>query len=241
SRPCWDDERGDSPEWVDGEKENANNLFVEWGITGRAGFIGRESDVQKRDGNIQLRGQDDISQNSQCENVKNNVFVNRSTVKSENNSRVGVCSETDNQTKAKQDVQGDRLKLSNDALGILQSFIRDVGLYPDEEAIHTLSAQLGLPKDTIQGFFSSQDLEQSQDNSQSPMHRHDNQQVCSNPHLYEPDLTTQEPEVTVKAEQKETRVEKLVRDTTSEVPISMESDVATQTLPPMKEEQDSYI
>ncbi|MEQ2284969.1 hypothetical protein AMECASPLE_027052 [Ameca splendens] len=241
SRPCWDDERGDSPEWVDGEKENANNLFVEWGITGRAGFIGRESDVQKRDGNIELRGQDDISQNSQCENVKNNVFVNRSTVKSENNSRVGVCSETDNQTIVKQDVQGDRLKLSNDALGILQSFIRDVGLYPDEEAIHTLSAQLGLPKDTIQGFFSSQDLEQSQDNSQSPMHRHDNQQVCSNPDLYEPDLTTQEPEVTVKAEQKETRVEKLVRDTTSEVPISMESDVATQTLPPMKEEQDSYI
>ncbi|MEQ2172857.1 hypothetical protein GOODEAATRI_025616, partial [Goodea atripinnis] len=241
SRPCWDDERGDSPEWVDGEKENANNLFVEWGITGRAGFIGRESDVQKRDGNIELKGQDDISQNSQCENVKNNVFVNRSTVKIENNSRVGVCSETDNQTIAKQDLQGDRLKLSNDALGILQSFIRDVGLYPDEEAIHTLSAQLGLPKDTIQGFFSSQDLEQSQDNSQSPMHRHDNQQVCSNPDLYEPDLTTQEPEVTVKAEQKETRVEKIVRDTTSEVPISMESDVATQTLPPMKEEQDSYI
>ncbi|KAK5599303.1 hypothetical protein CRENBAI_023122 [Crenichthys baileyi] len=232
SRPCWDDEKGDSPEWVDGEKGNANNLFVEWGITGRAGFIGRDSDVQERDGNIDLRGQDDISQNSQSENIKNNVLVNRSTVKSENNSRVGVCSETDNKTIAKQEFQGDRLKLSNDALGILQSFIRDVGLYPDEEAIHTLSAQLGLPKDTIRGFFSSQDLEQSQDNSQSPMHSVDN---------YEPDLTTQEPEVTVKAEQKETGVEKIVRDTTSEIPISMESDVATQTLPPMKEEQDSYI
>uniref|UniRef100_A0A087XFF0 SATB homeobox 1a n=1 Tax=Poecilia formosa TaxID=48698 RepID=A0A087XFF0_POEFO len=55
-----------------------------------------------------------------------------------------------------EEVPGDRLTVSNDALGILQSFIRDVGLYPDEEAVHTLSAQLGLPKDTIRIFFSSQ-------------------------------------------------------------------------------------
>uniref|UniRef100_A0A3B3WT66 Uncharacterized protein n=1 Tax=Poecilia mexicana TaxID=48701 RepID=A0A3B3WT66_9TELE len=138
-------------------------------------------------------------------------------------------------------VPGDRLTVSSDALGILQSFIRDVGLYPDEEAVHTLSAQLGLPKDTIRIFFSSQDLEQSQDNSRSPAHGHDSRQVRSNPDLLVADLTAREPDVTVKAERKEIGLERIGRDTTSEVSISRESDVATQTLPPMKEEQESYV
>ncbi|XP_023665545.2 DNA-binding protein SATB1a [Paramormyrops kingsleyae] len=47
-------------------------------------------------------------------------------------------------------------KISLEALGILQSFIQDVGLHPDEEAIHTLSAQLDLPKHTIVKFFQNQ-------------------------------------------------------------------------------------
>ncbi|MED6259076.1 hypothetical protein ATANTOWER_016661, partial [Ataeniobius toweri] len=47
-------------------------------------------------------------------------------------------------------------KISLESLGILQSFIQDVGLYPDEEAIHTLSAQLDLPKLTIIKFFQNQ-------------------------------------------------------------------------------------
>ncbi|XP_028327366.1 SATB homeobox 1b [Gouania willdenowi] len=47
-------------------------------------------------------------------------------------------------------------KISLEALGILQSFIQDVGPYPDEEAIHTLSAQLDLPKLTIIKFFQNQ-------------------------------------------------------------------------------------
>ncbi|KAI4831811.1 hypothetical protein KUCAC02_001332, partial [Chaenocephalus aceratus] len=42
-----------------------------------------------------------------------------------------------------------RTRISLEALGTLQSFIGDVGLYPDQEAIHTLSAQLDLPKHTI--------------------------------------------------------------------------------------------
>lgn len=49
-----------------------------------------------------------------------------------------------------------RTKISIEALGILQSFIQDVGLYPDEEAIQTLSAQLDLPKYTIIKFFQNQ-------------------------------------------------------------------------------------
>ncbi|XP_032437810.1 DNA-binding protein SATB1a [Xiphophorus hellerii] len=241
SRPSWADEREDSKEWAEGERENAYNSGVDWGITGRVGCTDRDGDVQERDATIHLGGQDDVSHNSKSENVKNNMFVTRSAIKSENNGRVGVCSGTDNKIIVKEEVQGDRLTVSNDALGILQSFIQDVGLYPDEEAIHTLSAQLGLPKDTIRIFFSSQDLEQSQDNSRSPAHSHDNQQVCSNPELLMADLTTQEPDVTVKAEKKEIGVERIGRDTTIEVSISRESDVATQTFPPMKEEQESYV
>ncbi|XP_069471908.1 DNA-binding protein SATB2 isoform X3 [Ambystoma mexicanum] len=49
-----------------------------------------------------------------------------------------------------------RTKISLEALAILQSFIHDVGLYPDQEAIHTLSAQLDLPKHTIIKFFQNQ-------------------------------------------------------------------------------------
>lgn len=49
-----------------------------------------------------------------------------------------------------------RTKISLEALGTLQSFIGDVGLYPDQEAIHTLSAQLDLPKHTIVRFFQNQ-------------------------------------------------------------------------------------
>ncbi|XP_051999956.1 DNA-binding protein SATB1 isoform X2 [Xyrauchen texanus] len=60
-------------------------------------------------------------------------------------------SEDDNRCKSR---QGNRISM--EALGILQSFIQDVGLYPDEEAIHTLSAQLDLPKHTIIKFFQNQ-------------------------------------------------------------------------------------
>jgi hypothetical protein len=41
-------------------------------------------------------------------------------------------------------------------MGIPQSFIHDVGLYPDQEAIHMLSALLDLPKHTIIKFFQNQ-------------------------------------------------------------------------------------
>ncbi|CDQ93640.1 unnamed protein product [Oncorhynchus mykiss] len=51
---------------------------------------------------------------------------------------------------------GEGFRVSREAQGILQSFIQDVGLNPDEEAVHTLSAQLGLPKHTILNFFHSQ-------------------------------------------------------------------------------------
>ncbi|KAJ3584360.1 hypothetical protein NHX12_014855, partial [Muraenolepis orangiensis] len=49
-----------------------------------------------------------------------------------------------------------RTRISLEALGTLQSFIGDVGLYPDQEAVHTLSAQLDLPKHTVVKFFQNQ-------------------------------------------------------------------------------------
>ncbi|CAM9534485.1 unnamed protein product, partial [Lampetra fluviatilis] len=49
-----------------------------------------------------------------------------------------------------------RTRISVEALGILQSFIQDVGLYPDQEAVQTLSAQLDLPRHTILKFFQNQ-------------------------------------------------------------------------------------
>ncbi|XP_062841492.1 SATB homeobox 1b isoform X2 [Trichomycterus rosablanca] len=47
-------------------------------------------------------------------------------------------------------------RISMEALGILQSFLQDVGPYPDDEAVHTLSAQLDLPRHTIIKFFQNQ-------------------------------------------------------------------------------------
>ncbi|XP_066500650.1 SATB homeobox 1b isoform X8 [Hoplias malabaricus] len=62
--------------------------------------------------------------------------------------------EVEDEGRGKGRLQGGRISL--EALAILQSFIQDVGLYPDEEAIHTLSAQLDLPKHTIIKFFQNQ-------------------------------------------------------------------------------------
>ncbi|XP_054651368.1 DNA-binding protein SATB2-like isoform X2 [Dunckerocampus dactyliophorus] len=61
-----------------------------------------------------------------------------------------------------------RTRISLEALGILQSFIGDVGLYPDQEAIHTLSAQLDLPKHTIVKFFQNQRYNFKHHNSKEP-------------------------------------------------------------------------
>ncbi|XP_010890410.1 DNA-binding protein SATB2 isoform X1 [Esox lucius] len=63
--------------------------------------------------------------------------------------------------------QRSRTRISLEALGILQSFIGDVGLYPDQEAIHTLSAQLDLPKHTLVKFFQNQRYHVKHHNSTS--------------------------------------------------------------------------
>uniref|UniRef100_A0A4W5M3S4 SATB homeobox 1a n=1 Tax=Hucho hucho TaxID=62062 RepID=A0A4W5M3S4_9TELE len=75
---------------------------------------------------------------------------------------------------------GEGFRVSREAQGILHSFIQDVGLNPDEEAVHTLSAQLGLPKHTILGFFHSQHHSYTHQNHRqhySEIHHNHNQHL----------------------------------------------------------------
>ncbi|XP_077453142.1 DNA-binding protein SATB2-like isoform X2 [Stigmatopora argus] len=72
-----------------------------------------------------------------------------------------------------------RTRISLEALGILQSFIGDVGLYPDQEAIHTLSAQLDLPKHTIVKFFQNQRYNFKHHNSRESGPREDNRECLT--------------------------------------------------------------
>uniref|UniRef100_A0AAZ1XFK0 SATB homeobox 1a n=1 Tax=Oreochromis aureus TaxID=47969 RepID=A0AAZ1XFK0_OREAU len=137
------------------------------------------------------------------------------------------------------EVQCQGLNVSRDALGILQSFIKDVGLNPDEEAVHTLSAQLGLPKHIIRNFFNSQDQGQSQD--YSPKHSSDHKHCCTDPNILQANVTAQELEEGGKTETEQKEENLTGRNETSEITVLKESDVGTQTIPPMKEEQESYI
>lgn len=59
----------------------------------------------------------------------------------------------------------------------MQSFIGDVGLYPDQEAIHTLSAQLDLPKHTIVKFFQNQRYNFKHHNSRESGLEEDNREA----------------------------------------------------------------
>uniref|UniRef100_I3JA23 SATB homeobox 1a n=1 Tax=Oreochromis niloticus TaxID=8128 RepID=I3JA23_ORENI len=93
-----------------------------------------------------------------------------------------AASPAESDVESYKEVQCQGLNVSRDALGILQSFIKDVGLNPDEEAVHTLSAQLGLPKHTIRNFFNSQDQGQSQD--YSPKHSSDHKHSARTSHTY---------------------------------------------------------
>lgn len=102
------------------------------------------------------------------------------------------------------------LLVSREALAILQSFVQDVGLDPDEEAVHTLAAQLGLPKHAIRTFFSSQEP--------GRFRRREDQLGATD-----------------KEQQQEEEEGQEVDGHRTE------SDVATQTVPPLKEEQESFM
>ncbi|XP_056597037.1 DNA-binding protein SATB1a [Triplophysa dalaica] len=56
--------------------------------------------------------------------------------------------------------------LPPEAHATLQSFIQEVGLHPDQEAIHTLSAQLGVAKEAVLCFFHGHIWPSEKDNDQ---------------------------------------------------------------------------
>ncbi|XP_022602848.1 DNA-binding protein SATB1-like [Seriola dumerili] len=241
SRGSSNGERGDSKDWVEGGQGERGSAGGDWGCTGRVRDKGTESNEQARDGNVCEEGINEISGDSKEGKVKEELSVKWPSVKNESRDRAGICSEADShEVEGGDEAQGEGLRVSHEALGILQSFIQDVGLNPDEEAVHTLSAQLGLPKHIICSFFSSQDQGQSQEldryqhQSQSPKHG-----------LVHADVSTEEQEVETdgKTETREQKEEEkqTERDEANEIIVLKELDAGTQTMPPMKEERESYI
>lgn len=253
SRGSSSGERGDSKDWVEGGRGERGSLGGDWGCPGRVRDKGAESKGQGRDGTVQgEEGINEIIRDSKEGRVKEKLSVKWPGVKNESRG-AGVCSEADNnEVEDGDEAQGEGLRVSHEALGILQSFIRDVGLNPDEEAVHTLSAQLGLPKHIIRSFFNSQDQGQSQEHdqyqhqSQSPKHDQDNKRSCTDTNLFQADMSTEEPEVESnekpEKQQEQTEEEKQTgRNEASEIIVLKESDAGTQTIPPLKEEQENYI
>ncbi|XP_067112406.1 DNA-binding protein SATB1a [Osmerus mordax] len=124
--------------------------------------------------------------------------------------------------------EGEVRRVSQEALGILQSFIQDVGVDPDEEAVHTLSAQLGLPKHTILRFFHSQNHNKNQDQvqvqneSSLPTYNHnhkDKQRHFSKTALTQPDKTTGD-----KDQDKEEEDERRIAELTGKIKKDEESE-----------------
>ncbi|KAM9385499.1 DNA-binding protein SATB1a [Pholidichthys leucotaenia] len=216
-------EKADGKEWVEGGREDGNSLgVVDWGCT--------ESTEEVGESHVGREAIDEITGDSKMGKVVEKQAVKWASMKNENHCGVETG---DNGIDIRDEVKDEGLNVSSDALGILQSFIQDVGLNPDEEAIHTLSAQLGLPKNTIRSFFNSQDQEQSQDHIKD----------CTDPDFLETNRTTQEVEEECdgRTEEIEERRKKTGRNEVNEITVLKEVDVSTQTIHPMKEEQESNI
>ncbi|KAM6973924.1 DNA-binding protein SATB1a isoform 2-T5 [Tautogolabrus adspersus] len=234
-RSCSNSERGDSKECIEGGRGDKSMVGGDWSGTGRfreKEIEGKEQVKERNEGEV---GISERNGDRKGDGVEEKLTIKWSRSKNEDQDGARVCLESDNEVQGGDEVQGGGLRVSQEALGILQSFIQDVGLNPDEEAVHTLSAQLGLPKHTIRRFFNSQDQEQHQHSSLSPKHSEDNQESLSQ--TVEP-TEEQEQERDGETEREETEETQTCR---SELTISKESDVGTQTIPSVKEEQESNI
>lgn len=236
-------ERGDNKDWVEEVSGDRSSLGGDWGCSEMVQDKSTETNEQVRDGNVSEEGINEIIEDSTDGGVKEKLSVQWSSVKDEERGRAVVCSETDNDGD---EVKAEGLKVSHEALGILQSFIQDVGLNPDEEAVHTLSAQLGLPKHIIHSFFNSQDQGQNQEHGQNQHQNHslDSQPSGTSLNLFQADMATeeQEDEHYAKTDTEQKEVELQTRKTqASQITVLKESEAGTQTFPPMKEEQERYI
>lgn len=226
--------QSNSEDLVEGGEEDNGSFAVDWNHSTQA-----ECDDPVTEG-------DEGGENIKETKIKEKIQMEWPFSNDDDNYGFGICAEA----RHEGEVQHVGLRVSHEALGILQSFIQDVGLNPDEEAVHTLSAQLDLPKHIIRGFFNSQDLisgrrhEQGQCCSQIVTHRQESPHGCADRTTTTVERTERhrEEEEEVKTETEEMNEEKrlIVRNGTMNMITFKGLDISTQTLPTMKEEDETY-
>uniref|UniRef100_A0A8C6U946 SATB homeobox 1 n=1 Tax=Neogobius melanostomus TaxID=47308 RepID=A0A8C6U946_9GOBI len=188
-----------------------------WGTPGRARVPGGESVEPKERANGLVR---DGEIASECEESKDCRF--QDNWKSESKREVHA------------QIQAGCLKVSTEALGILQSFIQEVGLPPDEEAIYTLSAQLGLPQHIICSFFNSHHTHTIKAGQRASPEGHLCEWTDTDSGLSHPESRTMAMDSRLFHPERGTGAEGM---DSSEVP---ETDVGTQTAIGVKEEQTDF-
>lgn len=232
-------DNGDRKDWDDRGRAERSGLGGDWGCSGRLTdrcAAGKEA----RDGRMD---NDEVNEHAGASKEgKFKLAMNWSGVRDEDQHRSEGGLEANNEVQCEDEAQAEGLSVSHEALGILQSFIQDVGLDPDEEAVHTLSAQLGLPIHTIRTFFNSQDHEQYQHTSDILKQSPDTQRASAEPEPSRKDTARSEGEESDgENKTKEKEDEKQAGNEASKIIILKESDVGTQTIAPVKEEQESNI
>ncbi|XP_051927541.1 DNA-binding protein SATB1a isoform X1 [Hippocampus zosterae] len=223
--------QSNSEDLVEGGEEDNGGFAVDWNHPTKV--TNAESDDPVTEG----------GENIKETTIKEKIQVEWPFLKDDDGDGFGICAEA----RHEGEVQHVGLRVSHEALGILQSFIQDVGLNPDEEAVHTLSAQLDLPKHIIRGFFNSQDLisgprhEQGQCCSQIIKHRQESPHGCADSTAtVERTERHQEEEVKTETEEMNEGKRLIVRHGAMNMITLKGLDISTQTLPAMKEEDETY-
>ncbi|XP_061615712.1 LOW QUALITY PROTEIN: DNA-binding protein SATB1a [Phyllopteryx taeniolatus] len=230
---------------VQGQSSSNGEDSVEGGGEGDNGSYGVDWSYPMKVNNVESNEHvtevDEGGESVKDATVKEKLQVEWPSLKDEDGDGFGICAQADNEGE----VQHTGLRVSHEALGILQSFIQDVGLNPDEEAVHTLSAQLDLPKHIIRSFFNSQDLisgrphEQHQCCSQILKHKQESQRHCADG-TTSVKRTEQHEEVKRETEEMNERKRLMERNDTMNIITLKGLDISTQTISTMKEEDDNY-
>lgn len=226
----------DSKDWAEGRRGDGSSLGGDWGCSQTMWDKGTEGKEEVRDEDVSEESMCEITRGIEEDRLKESLFVKWSNVKNESQEGGGICSEAGSNEAGGDEVQGEGLKMSCEALGILQSFIQDVGLNPDEEAVHTLSAQLDLPKHIIRSFLNSQENGQPQEQDlylqQIPKYNRGHQ-------LGGTDTDPQQANRSIKNQELERESNETI-DVTEKCS-STELDSSTQTITLLKEEEEESI
>lgn len=227
----------DSKDWAEGRRGDGSSLGGDWGCSPTTMWDkGTEGKEEVRDEDVSEESMCEITRGIEEDRLKESLFVKWFNVKNESQEGGGICSEAGSNEAGGDEVQGEGLKMSCEALGILQSFIQDVGLNPDEEAVHTLSAQLDLPKHIIRSFLNSQENGQPQEQDlylqQIPKYNRGHQ-------LGGTDTDPQQANRSIKNQELERESNETI-DVTEKCS-STELDSSTQTITLLKEEEEESI